>query len=186
MRRPLLSVIAALVVAGPSGAGETVSLYFDADRNFARAGDVVNWTVYASFTGYPDASAYFGGFIGNAFVDRGYADVVAFESLMSGNGTPPSINGSSVNGINVFHAALLGTDDQSNPLPIFRISTEVRIALLLTMDAEGVVSMFENDNILTLPTEFTEFDVFSDTVNLPAPATALALGGLAMARTRRR
>ena len=186
MQRSVLSMIATFAIAGSAGAGETVSLYFDADRDFARTGQVVTWTVYASFTGF-GGTAYVGGLVGNAFVDDGVARVVGYENLMAGEGTPPMMNGPRLEGINIFNAALLGTDDPSNPLAIFRVSTEVQQATLLTMDAEGIFSMFPDDGVFTLPIEYTGFEVFSDAVNLPAPGVALTFAGwLGLTTGRRR
>jgi hypothetical protein len=39
--------------------------------------------------------------------------------MMSGEGTPQAANGASVEAVNIFNAALLGTNDPANPIDIF-------------------------------------------------------------------
>tara|TARA_Y100001933_G_scaffold235996_1_gene257576 strand:+ start:414 stop:968 length:555 start_codon:yes stop_codon:yes gene_type:complete len=173
------------LLAGYASA-QSVSLHFDADREFAFRGDVVTWTVYASFTGFDDPTAYIGGFVGDAWVEGSDARVVSFENLMSGAGASPRFVGGHLKGINIFNTALLGTNDPSNPIPIFRVGTEIETFLATNMNAGGTISVLANDDLLTEPTLFAEFTVTSDLVNLPGPGGACVLAvGCGLAGRRR-
>jgi hypothetical protein len=44
-------------------------------------------------------------------------------NLMAGAGTTANANGASIENINIFNSALLGTDDASNPIAIFSFDT---------------------------------------------------------------
>jgi len=187
--------IAILAIAGLATAAtaQGVTFTFDADGNGAGGENIISgdgsasWTVYASFTGYADAGAYFGGFVGS-FNGTGTGSASNATSLMSGNGTAPTTNGANIETINMFNSALLGSNDNSNPLAVFTFDTS-GTADSLTYDADGVASMFADDGIFALPEEFQagDYTVISDTVVVPAPGAMalLGLGGLAAARRRR-
>lgn len=89
-------VLAAVSGVTLSAGGQSVTLHFDADGDPFSATEVVcgpncagSWTVYASFTGFDEPGAYFGGFVGDF---RGIGDATLFEleNLMGGEGTTPS------------------------------------------------------------------------------------------------
>ena len=184
--------IAILSIAGLAAAAtaQSVTLHFDVDGDPLTGNDVLaadgnaSWTVFASFTGFPAADAYFGGFVGdwNATGDGSAANLV---NLMAGEGTAAAANGASITNINIFNNALLGTDDTSNPLAIFSFNTSGTTAER-SYDAAGVASMFADGNIFGTPIE-TQFSVISDRLVVPAPGAAavLGLGGLVAARRRR-
>ena len=182
-----VSAASAIVgIAASIASGQSVSLHFDADREFAFSGDVVTWTVYASFTGFDDPTAYFGGFIGSAWIEGSDAQVVSFENLMSGEAVPPSFVGGSLENVNIFNNALLGTDDQANPIPIFRVGTEIRTFLATNMDADGTLFMFADNDPLGVPIPVTEFTVTSDVINLPSPGSAWCVVAVVGVTRRRR
>lgn len=183
--------IALLAVAGlAAGAvAQGVTLSFSADATEVNVGDTVSWTVSASFTGYTDATAYFGGFVGTFDAsDAGLGTSGNFANLMAGQGTAPAANGASVDSVNVFNAALLQTDDPANPIDIFTFDVVTGSAGVLSYSASGLSTVFANDGIFTLGDEFTSASINSDSVNIvPAPSAAalLGLGGLVAARRRR-
>lgn len=181
--------VAAVVAAHVAGAG-TVHLHFAASGG-PYAGETNAWTVSAWFEGYDDATAYFGGFNGNILSSHptdGF--VTGFENLMSFEGTTPKVVGGDIFDVNIFNAALLSTNDPANPIDIFRFWThnERLIRDPLFFDAEGLVSVFPDDGIFTLPDEFTQFEVTSDVIWwVPAPGGFTALGlGIAAVTHRRR
>ena len=184
--------IAILSIAGLATAAtaQGVTLHFDIDGDPLTGNDVVaadgnaSWTVYASFTGFPNAEAYFGGFVGS-FDASGDGAAADLANLMAGEGTAAAAAGASIVDINIFNNALLGTDDTSNPLAIFSFNTS-GTATELSYAASGVASMFEDGNIFGTPIE-TSFTIISDRVLVPAPGAAavLGLGGLVAARRRR-
>ena len=181
--------IAILSIAGLAAAAtaQSVTLHFDIDGDPLTGSDVdgssASWTVFASFTGFPDADAYFGGFVGdwNANGDGVASNLV---NLMAGEGTTAAANGASIGNLNIFNNALLGTDDNSNPLAIFSFDTSGTTSEL-SYSAEGVANMFADGNIFGTPLD-TQFVVISDRL-VPAPGAAavLGLGGLVAARRRR-
>ncbi len=182
--------IAFVTVAGLAAAASAqgVTLTFSANATSVNVGDTVSWTVSASFTGIGDATAYFGGFVGSFNAsDNGLGTSGNFANLMSGTGTAASANGASVGTINIFNAALLGTNDPANPIDIFTFDVVTGAQGALSYGAAGVSTVFPNSGIFTLGQEFQAASV-TDTVNIvPAPGAfaLLGLGGLAAARRRR-
>jgi len=189
--------IAILAVAGLATAAtaQGVTLHFDVDGDpttglqAVRGDGNASWSVYASFTGYPDDSAYFGGFVGT-FDASGSGTASNPVGLMNGEGTPPSTSGGDITDINMFNSALLGTNDPANPIEVFSFDTSGTVeGDPLSYGATGTASMFADDGIFALPDEFVDGDIniISDTVVVPAPGAMalLGLGGLAAARRRR-
>lgn len=184
---------ASIVLAAVSGlaavaSAQGVTLYFRADVSDPSIGDTLQWTVAAEFTGYSDPSAYFGGFVGSFVAsDNSLGTASNFQNLLSGEGTPQAANGASVEGVNIFNAALLGTDVQANPIDIFTFDISWDAVGFLSYDAIGLTTVFPNDGVLTLGDEFTNFNVVSDRVGFPTPGAGMgiALGALMVARRRR-
>ena len=183
---------AILAVAGLATAAtaQGVTLHFSADSTSVNVGDTISWTVSASFTGFADASAYFGGFTGTYDAsDNGLGTSGNFANLMAGTGTPATPNGASVATVNIFNAALLGTNDNANPIDIMTFDVVTSSGGVLSYGATGVSTMFPDDGIFSLGQEFSA-SVDSASVNIvPVPAPGafalLGLGGLAAARRRR-
>jgi hypothetical protein len=182
--------IALLAVAGlaAGAAAQGVTLNFSASASEINVGDTVTFTVSASFTGFQDPSAYYGGFVGSFDAnDSGLGLAGNFMNMMNGEGTPQAADGASVTGLNIFNAALLGTDNQDNPIDIFSFDVTAGAVGTLEYTANGVHSVFPDDGIFTLAEEFAGSTV-SDRVSIvPAPGAAalLGLGGLVAARRRR-
>ncbi len=110
-------------------------------------------------------------------------------NMMNGQGTPQAANGASVEGVNIFNAALLGSNDPSNPIDIFSFEVVAGAAGSLSYVANGVNTVFPDDGIFTLGEEFAG-QTSSDAVTInaiPAPGAValLGLGGLVAARRRR-
>ncbi|USN98157.1 MAG: hypothetical protein H6810_08170 [Phycisphaeraceae bacterium] len=185
-----MKTIAIMSVAGLAAAATAASLSvdFSASATTVNVGDTVHWTCTVSFTGY-GAGAYFGGFVGNFdATDAAFGTASNFVSHMAGNATTPVAAGASVNTINIFNSALLGSDDPSNPYLVMEWDvTADGGAASLSYGATGTWSQFPNDGIFSLPDTYTAPDITSDTVLVPAPGVlALAgLGGLTAARRRR-
>jgi hypothetical protein len=196
MRRLPVKSIAITAVAGLAAAASAqgVTLTFSADTTQADIGDTIGWTVSAEFTGFPDSTAYYGGFSGpeptfGQFIasDAGLGTAGNFVNMMGGEGVPPMANGASVEMVNIFNSALLGTNDPANPLMIFSFDVVAGAAGDLSYTGEGVHTVFPDDGIFTLGEEVPGMSV-SDTVTIvPAPGAfaLLGLGGLAAARRRR-
>jgi hypothetical protein len=191
--------IAAVAGLAAAASAQGVTLHFDVDGDplsgaeiAAGNGDVVSWSVFASFTGYDDDSAYFGGFSGpepgfGNFIasDPNAATVSNITVEMPNQALDPSANGASIEEINIFASALLGTNNPANPILIMTFDTTFS-GPELSYSADGVASVFPDDGIFTLPDEFTDVSIISDTL-VPAPGAfaLLGLGGLAAARRRR-
>lgn len=207
--RPPNRLLGALALAGLASAASAaaVTLHFELDGDPLSTADVVytedpvTWTVYASFTGYPDPGAYFGGFVGSfvpvVSTDNGVLGSVSnLTSLMQGSGTAASGDGVRVDNVNVFHSALLQTNDPSNPIAIFSFDLTVDgvtgavdpdAPIALTYAPDGLASVFPDAGIFSLPDEYTEINVISDRLFVPSPGVAGVVGpvGLALARRRR-
>jgi len=184
--------IAILSIAGLAAAASAqgVTLHFDIDGDASTASDVVadsaTWTVWASFTGYPDATAYFGGWNGD-WTSTGDGAASNFVNLMAGTGVLGAPNGADLEGVNIFNSALLQTNDPANPLAIFTFDTSGTTSELSYTGAAGVASVFPDGNLFGLPDEFTSVTIISDRLVVPAPGAAalLGLGGLVATRRRR-
>ena len=183
--------IALLAVAGLATAAtaQGVTLTFSADATTVAVGDTISWTVAASFTGFQDASAYYGGFVGSFDANNaGLGTSGNFANLMAGTGTAASAAGASVGTINIFNAALLGSNDNGNPLAIFTFDVVTGAAGSLSYSSAGVNTVFGDDGIFTLGEEFAgTWSSDSVTIEVPAPGAAalLGLGGLVAMRRRR-
>ena len=182
--------IALLAIAGlaAGAAAQGVTLTFSADASSVNVGDTVSWTVSASFTGFSDPTAYYGGFVGSFDAsDNGLGMAGNFMNMMNGEGTPQAANGASVTALNIFNAALLGSNDPSNPIDIFSFDVVTGAQGVLSYGQTGVHSVFPDDGIFSLAQEFVGTAV-SDSVSIvPAPGVAalLGLGGLVATRRRR-
>lgn len=182
-------------VTAAATAGTSATLHFDlngdpgtADTVVAAVGDTLSWSVYGSFDGYPDSTAYFGGFVGDFLANNPSAGQASnVEVLMPGNATTPTTNGANIEGINMFASALLGNDDPANPLMVMTFDTEVMTGEGFNYSTDGTTSVFPDDDIFSLPDEFESASVITDSVIIPAPGAlaVLGLGGLGLARRRR-
>ena len=193
--------------AGVVSAQPNVPLHFTLDGDPLSTGDRVydgspaTWTVFASFTGYPDPQAYFGGFVGSFSADLRFDGTLSgsvgnLTNLMAGEGTTPTTDGTTIENINIFNNALLGTDDPSNPIAIFAFDMTVDGVTSLDPDqplgvrytAQGFANMFANSDIFTLFDEFPQFSIISDTLFVPGggAGAVLGLGVLVSAGRRRR
>ena len=183
--------IAILAIAGlaTAASAQGVTLTFSADATSVNIGDTISWTVAASFTGFADASAYYGGFVGTFDASNaGLGTSGNFANLMAGTGTPASANGASVGTLNIFNASLLGSNDNANPLAIFTFDVVTGAGGSLSYGATGVNTIFGDDGIFTLGEEFAgSSSSDSVTIIVPAPGAVavLGLGGLVAMRRRR-
>lgn len=187
----LVAIASIAGLAAAATAGSTATVNFSADRSVANLGETITWTVSIGFAGYGSGSAYVGGFVGNFDASDNALAVSAFpQNFMGGEGVA-AVAGvdASVRSVNIFNSALLGTDDQSNPLVVFQFEALALDLGDLSYAADGVVSVFASDFIFETPDEYNGLDVStSDVVSIvPAPAAAalLGFGGLATARRRR-
>jgi len=183
------NAIAIAAVAGLAAAAsaQSVKLTFSATASEINVGDTVSWTVSATFTGFADPSAYFGGFNGDFLAsDNTLGTAGNFVNNMGFQGFPATANGADVN-LNVFNSALLGTDDQSLGI-FFEFDVTAEAVGALSYTESGITSMFADDDIFTQPTEFLDVPTNSDIVSIvPAPGAValLGLGGLVAGRRRR-
>ena len=178
-------------LAAVASAGSTASVSFAADRSVANLGETITWTVSIGMSGFDSGSAYVGGFVGDFLANDAGLAVAAFpQSFMAGNATAPEagVDGN-VRNINIFNSALLGSDDQTNPLVVFQFEALALDLGELSYAADGVVSIFGSDFIFETPVEFDGLaSSSSDRVSIvptPAAAALLGFGGLATARRRR-
>ena len=178
-------------LAAVATAGQSASVFFNADASEVNVGDTINWSVEISFSGFNSGTAYVGGFVGalNAN-DAALAVSGDWVSNMSGNATTPATGAdANVTGVNIFNSALLGQDNPANPLVVATFSTVATAEGILEYSADGIVSIFGSDFIFELPVEFQGSAISgSDRVSIvptPAAAALLGLGGLATARRRR-
>ncbi len=184
--------IAILSIAGLAAAAtaQSVTLHFDIDGDPLGGSDVVadsaTWTVYASFTGYTDPSAYFGGFVGS-FLGSGDGAAADLTNLMGQQGVAATANGADVT-VNIFNSALFQTNNPANPLAIFSFTTSGTTSEL-SYGADGTASVFPSSSIFALPDEYegVAVNIISDRLVIPAPGAAavLGLGGLVATRRRR-
>ncbi len=179
--------IAAIAGLAAAASAQSVAMNFSASATEINVGDTVTWSVSVSFTGL-QATGYFGGFVGSFLAsDNGLGVASNMNTLMSGEAVTPVANGASVNNINTFNSALLGTDDQSLGV-FYTFDVTATAEGALSYGAAGVATLFPSDFIFAGAIEFTAFPVSSDTVSIvPAPGAfaLLGLGGLAATRRRR-
>jgi hypothetical protein len=148
--------------------GQDVTLHFRAETPVVPAGGTVHWVVSASFTGY-GPTAYFGGFVGDFPTPvPAVGEALNITPLMLGNATTPVANGASIGNLNMFHSALLGTWDPSNPINILEFDVLATAGEgTLFYGADGIISVFPDSGIFTLPIEFDAADhVDSDVVTI--------------------
>lgn len=190
MKSIVLATVAGLAAAASA---QSVTLTFSASATTINVGDTVTWTVRASFTGFNDPTAYYGGFAGPAapfaqFLanDNGLGVSQNLQNLMAFQGVPATSVGASVSNINIFQSALLGAV-VSGPMDIFRFDVVAGAVGVLDYDATGVHTVFPNNGPFTLGVQVPG-SVVSDRVNIvPAPAglALIGLGGLVAVRRRR-
>lgn len=188
---------AALGLAGLASiaTAQSVTIHFDVDGDplagdivTASIGETLTWTVYASFEGYSDPGAYFGGFVGSFFATNSSSAVVSNVETMMGNAAiAPLVDGGDINRVNIFNSALLGTNNPTNPLILMTFETEVMSAEGFSYFAEGLSSVFPASSIFTIPDEFTDVEIVSDFIVVPSsgPLALLGLAGLSVVRRRR-
>ena len=179
MKAIAITAIAGLAAA--ASAGNTINVNFAATASEINVGDTVNWTAVVS--------AYLGGFVGDFVAsDSSLGTAGNWVSNFSGNATTPSVNGASVEGINSFNSALLGTDDSGLTMA-FSWSVTADAEGLLDYSSSGTWSYFGDDGIFSLPDEYDaqSANITSDRVSIvPAPGALalLGLGGLIAGRRR--
>ena len=185
--------IATVTLAGlpAAAAAQSVTLTFTADRTEVSIGETVSWVVSASFTGFDDPSAYFGGFNGS-FVAAfsGSAQILSTTNLLPFEGLPPTFDGATIHDVNIFQAALLGSDDSANPINIFafemQVLTPVGLNSITGFGVDGFATVFPDNGIFTGGEEFVDIIVRTDGI-VPAPGVACVLvGGLGVVTSRRR
>ena len=186
------AIVASICGLGCSAQAASVTLLFSASAaDGVRPGEAVTWTVSAFTTGLSD-TGYFGGFVGSFIASEpGIGEVTNIQSFMAGQGIAARGEGASVVDINIFHSALLGTDDPTNPLAIFSFDVVLgdnSYGVPLRYDAEGVATLFDSAFIFEPAIEITDIAVVSDTYFwIPAGGTGtLLLAGCAIAGRRRR
>ena len=181
--------MAALGGLAASAAGQSVTLNFSVNASEFSVGDTLTWTVSASFSGYDDASSYFGGFAGSFIAsDSSLGTAGNFQNLLAGEGTVQVASGADVNSVNIFNAALLGSNDPANTIDIFSFDLVTTAIGTISYDAAGLITVFPDDGIFTLGDEFVDFEVTSDRSGIPAPGAGavLAAAGLIGAGAARR
>lgn len=186
--------LSALAGLAWSVSAQSATLYFGADqtRIHDAAPTLLAWTVSIGFTVFDDPSAYVGGFAGEFFgigimTGAGAHEIVGISNLMNGQALSPFVDGALVGDVNIFNAAVLGTDQAGNPLDIFEIRVMTAGIEPISFMGGGTVTIFPDDSILTPPARFDDFEVISDRVIFPAPGAAgvLACGAVWTARRRR-
>ncbi len=189
MRCPI--TLAALAALAGGACAQSVTLHFESDTPAVTTGGTAHWVVRASFTGYPDPTAYFGGFVGEFPASPSeFGESMNYVGLMGGDVSfhyGPPYEGAGFSYINVFNNALLGTDDQSNPIDIIEFDVVATVAVgSLVYDAIGTATVHPNDFFFAPPDEFLntetnrEFTVETDTLVIaedvePMPEVAVVL-----------
>ncbi|MBZ0171982.1 MAG: hypothetical protein K8E66_06345, partial [Phycisphaerales bacterium] len=153
-----------LLTMTATAAGQGVRITFSTPSPSVTGQDPVEWTVSASLTGYDDPTAYFGGF-GGVFFPRhfGMAHVLVFENLMA-HGDPPIIFAEAFHDVNIFNSAVAGTDDPSNPIDIAWFLLMHELFGVQAFTAIGTAWVYPDNALVTLPDEYTEFEVVTDWV----------------------
>ena len=191
-----LAGLCGLLAAAAPVSGQTVTLHFHLDGDpfnsvevvseVAAGAEPVTWTVFASFTGYPDPDAHFLSFAG-AFVPVGdlAGSVRHTENLLDQSFSTPVVDGAAIENIWIENNTnFQGISDHSNPLAIFRFGIVADDAsdtgdgpARLSYDAVGIASVLADEGIFTLADEFEDFAVISDVLVVPGPGPALGVGG---------
>lgn len=160
---------------------QQVSLHFEADRSVAIPGERITWTVSASFSGYDDPTAYFGSFNGSFRAsDPLLGQIRDPEPLLSQSGAAFPSQADLI-GVSVGNTAILGEDDPSNPIAIFRFDVLVSQdfgASTLSYDADGIARVYPDNAFATPADAFESFEVVSDSVEIrrpPEPSVALSI-----------
>jgi hypothetical protein len=192
---PVKSIVLATVAGlAAAASAQSVTLTFSASTTTVNVGDTVTWTVRASFTGFADPTAYYGGFAPSTnngqllASDDALGVAQNFQNLMSlfhnySNGVS---NGASVIEISLGQSILLGPVTYG-AMDIFIFDVVTSAVGVLEYDVDGPHLVYPDDGIFTLGI-FVPGSVVSDRVNIiPAPAglVLVGLGGLAAARRRR-
>ena len=153
-------MVGALATLAGGAIAQSVTLHFESDRPAVRTGETAHWVVRASFAGYPDPTAYFGGFVGDfPVIDPESGVAMNYVSHMVGNVTTPTFNGASIENLNFFNSALLGSDDPANPIDIGEFDVAVTATEgSLSYDALGVASVFYEDFIFLPPDQYLNDD----------------------------
>jgi hypothetical protein len=155
-----IAAISTAVLFGPAAAQAVTIRFTSPDGGQAVGGsEPIEWTVSASFTGFDDPTAYFGGFRG-AFLPRvfGSAFVFEFENLLA-HGGPPVINGDAILKVDVWNSAQAGTDDPSNPIDVARFASFVELFRVFAYTAVGEAWVYPDDHVLTPPVVIREVRV---------------------------
>jgi hypothetical protein len=165
MRRSLALAVVAGLASLTTGQGLTIT--FEADRSVVQIGETVHWSVYAQLTGYPDPTAYFGGFIGVFLADGQGVGAAMNPVCHMQEVDTPLMTGASVGNVNMLHWAGLDNDDPANPLLIYEHDVEITAYRgSLSYEAIGYAGVFPDDTVTTIPDEYFEFPTQSDTVTI--------------------
>jgi hypothetical protein len=169
-------------------------MHFSASDTEINVGEMVTWTVSASFTGL-SPTGFFGGLWGNAAEEFGRFiasdDALGTASNLENFGGHPgataTVDGATIRNIYVIYEVPLGNHDSSIGV-FYQFDVTASAMGQLSYTAAGVASLFASDFIFEPIINFTSWPVTSDVVNIvPAPSVLalLALGSLAGARRRR-
>jgi hypothetical protein len=161
-----------VAAAGSLAPAGGVTLHFDADRESVVSGETVRWTVSASFTGYPDPTAYLGGFLGDLLAnDPALGEAANPTGLLSVDTGANEPSGASIIGVAVNNLALLGTDDPANPIPVFAFDTLVTSLTggELEFGASGRLAVHQDNGDFTEPDYYFDVAVTSDRVAIDGP-----------------
>lgn len=170
------------ILAGAASAQPTMN--FSANGTQFNIGQSVSWTVSVSFdvADFPDPTAYVGGFVGSFIAsNQSLGTAAAVSNLFGGQAIETTVSGADINNINIFNAAILATDDPSNPIDIMTFDVIAGATGVLNYDASGVLFIYPDDDISTSPQDFQlrppPFNVTSDSVTfVPAPGAFILLG----------
>ena len=191
MRTIKATIAAALCGAAFSAAGQGVTIFFSVEGTDVGVGDTLHWTVSAETTGL-SSTGYFGGFVGSFLALNGDAyTAMNITPLMEGVGTTPTGNHGTIDDVNLFHSALIATDNPTNPLTIMTFDIVVGANARgrpLEYSAPGMATLFASDFVFEAPIELTDISVVSDRFLLVPghSGIAIAIGGFLATGRRRR